>query len=101
MAYYDGGGTTKAVYGRTYERLGHTTAAGPLYEMPDPWGSPLYTVDAQGNATWRTGHDAWGRVETQITFLGVSLKDEQERKKLCYHMSGYFRCCLFFTIWKK
>ena len=65
MAYHDGGSVTKAVYGRTYERLGHTTAAGPLYEMPDLWGSPLYTADAQGNATWRAGHDTWGRVETQ------------------------------------
>ncbi len=65
MAYHDGGGITKAVYGRTYERLGYTTAAGHMYEMPDLWGSPLYTADAQGNADWRTGHDAWGRVETQ------------------------------------
>ena len=65
MAYHDGGSVTKAVYGRTYERLGYTTAAGHMYEMPDLWGSPLYTADAQGNADWRTGHDAWGRVETQ------------------------------------
>ena len=65
MAYHDGGGITKAVYGRTYERLGYTTVAGHMYEMPDLWGSPLYTADAQGNTDWRTGHDAWGRVETQ------------------------------------
>ena len=65
MAYHDGGSVTKAVYGRTYERLGYTTAAGHMYEMHDLWGRPLYTADAQGNATWRTGHDAWGRVETQ------------------------------------
>ena len=65
MAYHDGGGITKAVYGKTYERLSYTTAAGQLYEMPDLWGSPLYTADAQGNADWRKGHDAWGRTDAQ------------------------------------
>ena len=61
MAYHSGGGVTKAVYGRTYERLGSVTAAGQKYEMPDLWGSPVYTADAQGNAEWRAGHDIWGR----------------------------------------
>lgn len=67
MAYVKGGGTTKAVYGRDYERLGYTTAAGRMYEMPDLWGSPLYSADPQGNATWRTGHDVWGRPDAQAT----------------------------------
>ncbi len=61
MAYHSGGGVTKAVYGRTYERLGSVTAAGQKYEMPDIWGSPVYEADAQGNAEWRAGHDIWGR----------------------------------------
>ena len=61
MAYHSGGGVTRTVYGRTYERLGSITAAGQKYEMPDLWGSPMYTADAQGNAEWRAGHDIWGR----------------------------------------
>ena len=61
MAYHSGGAVTKTVYGRTYERLGSITAAGQKYEMPDLWGSPIYTADAQGNAEWRAGHDIWGR----------------------------------------
>ena len=67
MAYHDGGGITKAVYGISYERLGYTTAAGRMYEMPDLWGSPLYAADPQGSAVWRAGHDAWGRMETQLS----------------------------------
>ena len=35
--------------------------------MPDLWGSPLYSADPQGNATWRTGHDVWGRPDAQAT----------------------------------
>ena len=67
MAYVKGGSTTKAVYGRDYERLGYTTAAGRMYEMPDLWGSPLYSADPQGNATWRISHDVWGRPDAQAT----------------------------------
>ena len=61
MAYHSGGDVTKAVYGRRFERLGSISAAGQKYEMPDLWGSPMYTADAQGNAEWRAGHDIWGR----------------------------------------
>ncbi len=61
MAYHSGGGVTGSVYGRTSERLGSISAAGQKYEMPDLWGSPMYTADAQGNAEWRAGHDIWGR----------------------------------------
>ena len=64
MAYHNGTGVTRAVYGRDYERLGYTTTAGQVYEMPDLWGSPLYSADSQGNAAWRTGYDIWGNAET-------------------------------------
>ncbi len=65
MAYHSGGSVTGAVYGRTYERLGITTPTGRMYEMPDLWGSPLYTTDSQGNAVWHMEHDLWGRVSGQ------------------------------------
>ncbi len=67
LMVYKGASATRAVYGRTHERLGYTTAAGQVYEMPDLWGSPLYTTDAQGNTTWYPEHDIWGHTAVQPT----------------------------------